>query len=57
MHGRRNIKTIERAHSAECQSPGTEGGSLSLTGFNDFFFQRCQAKLLGGGGHVPPVPP
>ena len=50
-HWRRNIKTIEGAYSAECQSPGTKGGSLNLTGFND----RCQAELLGG--HMPPVPP
>ena len=44
----RNIKTVEGAHSAESQSPGTKGGSLNFTGFNDFL-NRCQAKLLGGG--------
>ena len=56
IHGHRNIKTVERAHSAECQSPGTKGGSLNFTGFSD----RCQAKSLGGacapGAPMVPTP-
>ena len=37
FHGRRNIKTIDGAHSAECQSPGTKRGSLNLSDLNDRF--------------------
>ena len=55
LHGRRYIKPIEGVHSAECQSPGTKGGSFNLTGFNDFL--KKSSQIIKGGGHVPLVPP
>ena len=50
QHGRRNIKTIEGAHNAECQSPGTKGGSLNLTDLND----KMSNQIIGGGGGMCP---
>ena len=48
MHGCRNIKTTKRAHSAECQLPVTKGGSLNLTGLNDFFLKQMSSEIIGG---------